>query len=64
MGAGPNSGIVEIRDITGRLFASENLSLDNSGMITINLLQNAPKGLYFAKVNLNGSQFVQKVVKE
>ena len=62
MGAGSNEGSVEISDITGRIILSQ--SITNAGIIKVNLLQNSPKGLYFVKVNLAGSQFIQKVVKE
>jgi subtilisin family serine protease len=63
-GAGKHEGVVEISDVTGRLIASQILNLANSNELTIDLLQNAPKGLYFVKVSLNGSQSIRKVVKE
>jgi serine protease AprX len=61
-GARLNQGTVEISDITGRIILSQ--SITNAGIIKVNLRQNSPKGLYFVKVNLDGSQFIQKVVKE
>jgi len=64
MGAGLNDGSVEVIDITGRVIGLQKKSLINAGTVIIDLLQNAPKGLYFVKVNLNGTQLMQKVVKE
>ncbi len=63
-GVGKFEGVVEISDVTGRLIGTQNVNLVNSGKMTIDLLQNAPKGLYFVKVNFNGSQSILKVVKE
>ncbi|MCK9400192.1 MAG: S8 family serine peptidase [Bacteroidales bacterium] len=63
VGARMNEGIIEISDITGRFIGLQKVSLINSATVTIDLLQNAPKGLYFVKVNLNGFQSVQKVIK-
>jgi serine protease AprX len=63
-GAGQNEGIVEIFDITSRLIGSQKLNLINSGSVTVDLLNNAPKGFYLIKVNLNGYQSVQKLIKE
>jgi hypothetical protein len=63
MGASMNEGTVEISDITGRVIGLQKVSFINSGTVTIDLLQNTPKGLYFVKVNLNGFQSIQKVIK-
>jgi serine protease AprX len=64
MGAEFNIGTVEISDNTGRVIGSQNIDISNSALISVDLFQNAPKGLYFLKVNLNGKQLVQKLVKE
>ena len=64
MEAWMNDGHVEISDITGRFIGSQKIDLTHSGTVTINLLKNAPKGLYFVKVSLNGTQSIQKIVKE
>jgi serine protease AprX len=63
-GAGMNNASIEISDITGRVIGVQHFSFVNSKTITINLLQNAPKGLYFIKTELNNQQFVQKIIKE
>jgi hypothetical protein len=64
MGAGMNEGTVEISDITGRIIGSQKVNLLNSETLTVDMLKDAPKGLYFVKVNLNGMQLEQKVVKD
>ncbi len=63
-GAGLNEGSIEITDITGRIMGTQAISMSNSGQTEIYLLQNAPKGIYFITLNLYGSQFVSKLVKE
>jgi hypothetical protein len=63
-GAGMADGLVEITDITGRLIGSEKVRPNHSGIIKVNLLRNAPNGLYILKVRMNGIQSVTKVVKE
>jgi serine protease AprX len=55
---------VEISDITGRVIFSQNKSTDNSGKIRIDGLKQAPKGMYFVKINLNGELFQQKIIKD
>lgn len=60
--AGMN-GKVEISDITGRIILSQEVSTTNSGTIRIGRLNQAPKGMYFVKVNLNGQLYQQKIVK-
>jgi serine protease AprX len=64
MGAGLNEGSVEITDITGRIIISQKLNFLNSGTIKIDGLQQAPIGMYFVKVNLNGTLSEKKVVKQ
>jgi serine protease AprX len=64
MGAGINNGTVEISDITGRIVLSQKVSIDNSGTIRIDRLNQAPNGMYFVKVTLNGELYQQKIVKD
>jgi hypothetical protein len=59
-----SNGTVEISDITGRIVATQKINTSSSGIITIDQLRNAPKGIYIVKVSQDGSQFVQKIVKE
>jgi serine protease AprX len=54
---------VEIRDVTGRLIGTQGISLQGPVKSEVTILQNAPRGLYFAAINLPGNQFVQKIVK-
>lgn len=63
-GAGMKEGSIEITDITGRIIGMQTISFSNSGQTEIFLLQNAPKGLYFITLHLDGSHFVSKLVKE
>jgi subtilisin family serine protease len=60
-----NKGLcrVDISDLTGRIIGSQLISLTGSDKTEVNILQNAPGGLYFASINLHGKQFVQKIVK-
>jgi subtilisin family serine protease len=55
---------ISLSDISGRVIGSWEVNADQSGIIKVNLLQNAPKGIYFVKINLNGHQSVRKIVKE
>lgn len=63
-GTGNNDESIEISDITGRVIGVQPVSYTNSNTVTVNLLQNAPKGLYFIKAKLNNQQVVQKIIKE
>jgi hypothetical protein len=54
---------VEITDITGRLIGIQKENRANSGKINVNLLQNAPAGLYFVRLSTNGYQSTIKIVK-
>jgi serine protease AprX len=56
-------GRIEIRDVTGRLIGTRNFNLQGPEKIEVELLQNAPGGLYFAEINLPGNKYVQKLVK-
>jgi len=62
-GAGQTAGVLEISDISGRLIGMKHIDLSD-GTTSIDLLQHAPKGLYFIKLDLNGVQYVSKIVKE
>lgn len=64
VGAGMSYGYVEISDITGRIIHSQRISLTISGTIRIDGLKQAPKGMYFLKINLNGELFQQKMLKD
>lgn len=54
---------IEISDVSGRKIGSQLLNLEGSAKIEVTLLQDAPRGLYFAVINLFGNQYVQKIVK-
>jgi subtilisin family serine protease len=54
---------IVISDVTGRHMGSQTISLQAPVKTEITILQNAPRGLYFAVINLYGNQFVQKIVK-
>lgn len=54
---------IEISDVSGRRIGSQLLNLEGSAKIEVTLLQDAPRGLYFAVINLFGNQYVQKIVK-
>jgi serine protease AprX len=59
-----NEGIIEITDIAGRFIGSQMLSVKTSGPVQVNLLNNAPPGLYFIRINLGDEIMVKKLVKE
>ncbi len=54
---------IEISDVSGRKIGSLLLNLEGAAKIEVTLLQDAPRGLYFAVINLFGNQYVQKIVK-
>jgi hypothetical protein len=63
-GVGSGKVIIEVTDLTGRMIGIQSAELANSTNIKVDLLKNAPNGLYFVKVNSGEIQSIQKVVKE
>jgi len=63
-GVGTYDITIEISDLTGRIIGSQTAALTNGSKIKVDLLKNAPKGLYFVKVNSAETQSSIKVVKE
>jgi len=63
-GVGSEKVIIEVTDLTGRMIGIQSAELTNSANIKVDLLKNAPNGLYFVKVNSGDIQSLQKVVKE
>jgi hypothetical protein len=56
-------GRLDISDVTGRHIISQEISFAGSNRIEVTGMQNAPKGIYFATISLDGSQYVQKIIK-
>jgi serine protease AprX len=63
MGAGMNQGTVDISDITGRIILSQEVKVSTTGTIRIDALKQAPAGMYFVRINLNGERYQQKIIK-
>jgi hypothetical protein len=55
---------IEISDITGRLVGTQKENQADSGKIRVNLLRNAPGGLYFIKLKSGDFCLTLKIVKD
>lgn len=63
MGAWDGEITLEITDITGRFIGIQKENRADSGKINVNLLRNAPGGLYFVRLSISNYQSTFKIVK-
>lgn len=61
--SGNKTGTVEISDYTGRVIGIQMISVSEGKNIKVDFLEQAPKGIYFVKVNLGDFKSVEKIIK-
>jgi serine protease AprX len=61
---GNEEQLIELSDLTGRMIGTRTVDLYKSQKISVDILKNAPKGIYFLKVSSGKVNSTMKIVKE